>query len=259
MAETAGDPEMEFGSPEMPLLSHLNELRKRLTWIVAGVVVCTVISFAFAGTIFDFLIAPYGSVLRTHSPTEPLESFFKVSLVSGAILSMPIILLQVWKFIEPGLLKQEKRYVFVFLPVATGLFLAGIAFGWFVLIPTAIHFLSTFMSEVFVAEWGSQEYISFATTFLFWLGVSFEMPIVVYFLARTGVIAANVLREQWRFSLVAIAVVAAAVTPTVDPLTMTLTMLPLLVLYVISYGLARIGQKQFERSMAINEAGADSS
>lgn len=236
---------------EMTLLGHLSELRRRLVWVGAGLLVGTLVSFIFAEALLQFLTRPYGDQLQTLRPTEGVETYFKIALASGAILSMPIILLQVWKFISPGLLPQERRYVYFFLPSAMILFLLGIAFAWYVLLPAAIAFLDGFLNTVFITEWTSQEYIGFLTTFLFWIGVSFEMPVIIYFIARVGIVSAVTLREQWRTAMVIIAILAAAVTPTVDPVTMLLTMAPLIVLYVLSLGLARIGQRQFERAMAL--------
>ncbi len=234
------------------ILEHLNELRKRLTWAVLGLVAGTAISFFFAEPLLLFLIAPYGELVQAISPTEPLETFFKVALVSGAILAMPVILFQIWLFVAPALEKSERRFVYVFVPAAFTMFLLGIAFSWFVLLPAAINFLAGFMPDIFLTEWTAREYIGFTTTFLFWIGVCFEMPLVVYLIARAGMVEARTLREQWRVALVAIAILAAAVTPSVDPVTMMLTMAPLLVLYGLSILLARLGQRQFERSMAFD-------
>jgi sec-independent protein translocase protein TatC len=166
---------------------------------------------------------------------------------------MPWILFQVWRFISPGLKKSEKKYVYIFVPSAFLLFLTGVSFAWFVLLPAAINFLSTFMSDIFESRWISREYISFATTFLIWLGVSFEMPLIVYFLARFGIVGPTTLREQWRFAIVGIAVLAAAITPSIDPLTMLLTMVPLLILYGVSILLASLGQRQFSKTVALDE------
>lgn len=234
------------------ILEHLNELRKRLTWAVIGLVAGTVISFFFTEPLLHFLIAPYGDVVQAISPTEPIETYFKVALVSGAVLAMPVILYQIWLFIAPALEKNERRFVYIFVPAAFIMFLLGIVFSWYVLLPAAINFLAGFMPDIFLTEWTAREYISFTTTFLFWIGVCFEMPLVVYLVARAGLIEARTLREQWRIALVGIAVLAAAVTPSVDPVTMLLTMLPLLVLYGLSIGLAALGQRQFQRSMAID-------
>lgn len=248
----------ESGGPQLSLLEHLNELRVRATWALVGVMIATLLSFIFAEQILNFLLSPYaasspdGATLQTLRPTEGLETFFKVSLLSGGILAMPLILVQFWLFISPGLTKQERRYIYIFIPSALLLFGLGIAFAWFILAPAAIFFLANFLSDVFTADWTGQEYISFIVRLLFWMGVSFELPIIIYFVARVGLITAQTLRDQWRVAVVAIAVLAAAITPSIDPVTMLLTMAPLLVLYLLSILLARVGQRQFERSMQID-------
>ncbi|MFQ5400419.1 MAG: twin-arginine translocase subunit TatC [Anaerolineae bacterium] len=257
MSDLTHDPESQEEGPEATILEHLNELRVRLTWVAAILMITTVISFIFAEDLLNFMLVPYAAnaqgaaQLQTLRPTEGIETFFKVALLSGAILSMPFILHQFWLFISPGLTKQEKRYVYVFIPSALLLFALGIAFAWFVLVPAAVMFLANFMPDIFKTEWTGQEYIGFLVTMLFWLGVSFEMPVVVYLVARLGLVTAATLREQWRLAIVAVAVIAAAVTPSIDPVTMLLTMAPLLVLYGLSILLARLGQRQFEKSMAI--------
>jgi sec-independent protein translocase protein TatC len=131
------------------------------------------------------------------------------------------------------------------------LFGIGISFAWFVLVPAAVFFLANFLPDIFRADWQGQEYVSFLIAMLFWVGLSFEMPVIVYFVARLGLVSAKAFREQWRLAIVGIAVIAAAITPSIDPVTMLLTMSPLTVLYGLSIFLARIGQKQFEKSMAI--------
>jgi sec-independent protein translocase protein TatC len=247
----------EFEGGSQTILEHLNELRGYVMWALGGLVIATLISFAFTQPLLDILIAPYGERLQTLSPTEGIETYFRVALVSGAIISMPWILYQLWKFISPGLHDHERRYVYVFVPSATILFLLGVAFAWFILLPSAISFLSTFLPTVFSAEWTSQEYIGFATTFLLWMGVAFELPLIVYFLARFGILSGTSLRVHWRFAIVGIAIIAAAVTPSIDPVTMLLTMLPLILLYLLSIGLAILGQRQFQRSTTIGDQAVD--
>jgi sec-independent protein translocase protein TatC len=245
---------------QMGLLDHLDELRKRLTWSAGFLIVATLISFAFAEPVLDHLLGPYArstaadAQLQTLRPTEGIETFFKVALLSGAIISMPFFLYQFWRFISPGLTRQERRYVYIFIPSAIFLFGLGLAFAWYVLVPAAVFFLAGFLPDIFRADWQGQEYISFLITMLFWVGVSFEMPVIVYIVARVGLVSAQFLREQWRVAVVAISVLAAAITPSIDPVTMILTMTPLLVLYALSIGLARLGQRQFERSMAVEGA-----
>ena len=235
----------------LPILGHLNDLRHRLTWAAGSILLGTIISLVFAEQLLLFLLSPYQGELQVLRPTEGIETFFKVSLLGGVILAMPMVLYQLWLFVAPALEPKEKRYVYLFVPITTGLFLMGIAFAWLVLIPAAVSFLANFMPDVFITEWTGQEYISFILAMLFWLGVSFEMPVVAYFLGRVGLIQAHMLGEYWRFAVVGIAVLAAAITPSIDPVTMILTMIPLLILYVVSIGTTRIGQRQFEREMKI--------
>jgi sec-independent protein translocase protein TatC len=235
----------------LSILEHLNELRIRLTWAAAGLALATVASFAFTEKLLDFLISPYDRQLQTLSPTEGLQTYFRVALVSGITIAMPWMLYQLWRFIEPGLHPNEKRYVYVFIPSATLLFLTGASFCWFVLLPSAIRFLANFMPTIFSAEWTSQEYIGFATSFIVWVGIAFQIPLVIYFLARFGILTPATLREHWRIAIVGISIVAAAVTPSIDPVTMILTMIPLVLLYMLSIGLASLGKRQFDASMAL--------
>jgi sec-independent protein translocase protein TatC len=109
------------------------------------------------------------------------------------------------------------------------------------------------MPTIFSAEWTSQEYIGFATSFMLWLGIAFELPLIIFFMARFGMVTSKMLRQQWRIAVVAIAVLAAIITPSIDPITMLLTMLPLLILYLLSILLAAVGQRQFERTVALDE------
>jgi sec-independent protein translocase protein TatC len=252
MSETSGEIEPGETFQELSILQHLNELRVRLTWAVGALLVGTVISFVFAKDILLFMLEPYGGQLQTLRPTEGIETFFKVALVAGFILAMPVILYQFWLFISPGLTRRERRYVVIFIPATLGMFLLGILFAWFILVPAAVNFLATFMPDVFLTEWTSSEYIGFILAMLFWLGLSFQMPIIVFVLSRVGLVNGPALRKQWRVAIVAIAVLAAAITPSIDPVTMMLTMAPLLLLYLLSIVLAYAGFRRFEQSMAID-------
>lgn len=246
--------EVGEGGRQQTILEHLNELRIRVSYAAIAILITTVISFLFSEQLLTFLMQPYaasnpaGAALQTLRPTEGLETYFKVSLLSGIVLAMPVILFEVWRFLSPGLHAHEKRYVYIFIPSALVLFGLGLAFAWFVLAPAAIFFLANFMTDVFLTQWTSQEYISFIIRLLLWISLAFELPVVVYLMARVGFVTADTLRSQWRIALVGIAVLAAVITPSIDPVTMLLTMAPLFALYILSIGLARIGQRQFERN-----------
>jgi sec-independent protein translocase protein TatC len=232
---------VEGESAVMPLMEHLKELRNRLIWAFIALFVATAFSFIFAKQVLEILIAPMGDTLpQALKPTEVLGNYMKVALICGVTLSMPVLVYQVGRFIAPGLTKQEKRYLFLLVPGATLCFVAGVAFAYFVMLPTAIPFLLGFLSDVVEQRWAIGEYLSFVTSLLFWLGIAFELPLFVYFLAKIGLVNAEMLSRNRKYAVVGIAVLAAAITPTVDPLNMALVMGPLVVLYELGVILARI-------------------
>jgi sec-independent protein translocase protein TatC len=234
MADRVTDNPLERLATEMTLLEHLEELRDRLVKAAAAVLIGTVISTIFTKQILEFLIAPYGQQLQLISPTEGIAVYFRVALTAGVILAMPFLIYQLLMFILPGLESNEKRYIIWGVPSATLLFLAGVAFAWFMLIPAAIGFLSSFLPDVFDADWRSNEYIPFVTSLIFWIGVSFETPLIIFIMSKIGLVTPQFLIRQWRFAVLIIAIAAAMITPTPDPFNMALVMLPLFVLYGFS-------------------------
>lgn len=219
---------------QMTLLEHLEELRNRLIRSAIAVLVCTFLVAAFTNQILALLIKPYGEKLQILGPTEGIAVFFRVALTGGLVLAMPFLIYQFLMFVLPGLEENEKRYVRWGVPVATLLFLIGVGFAWFILIPTAIGFLSTFQEDIFKTEWQSQKYIPFVTSLIFWIGVSFETPLILFILTKVGIVTPQLLLKQWRFAVIIIAILAAMITPTVDPFNMALVMLPLFALYGLS-------------------------
>jgi sec-independent protein translocase protein TatC len=224
----------------MPLLEHLVELRNVLIKSVFALLIGTIVAAIFTPQILQFLIAPYGATLQTIDPTENISIYLRVSIMAGAVITMPIFVYLVWSFIAPGLENKEKRYVLIVVPGATILFLIGVAFAWGIMLPAAIGFLSTFQSEIFKSDWRADAYIPFVTSLMFWIGVSFETPLIIFFLAKLHIVTASMLLKGWRFAIVIIAVVAAMITPTVDPFNMLLVMAPLILLYFFSVLLARL-------------------
>lgn len=222
------------------LFEHLNELRARLFRAIAALVIGVLASAVFTSTILKYLIRPYGQELQVLGPTESVMIYFRVALLAGAILTIPYITLQLFLFVAPGLTRKEKRWVYLALPATTGLFLVGVAFAWFIMVPSALGFLRDFESSIFEADWTAERYIAFITSLLFWIGVAFEMPVVVFVLARLGIMGPRPLIHNWRFAIVLITIAAALITPTVDPFNMLLVIAPLLALYVISIGLAAL-------------------
>jgi sec-independent protein translocase protein TatC len=234
-----GAPDGEAGV--MPLMDHLREFRTRLIRAFIALFITTAASFIFARQVFVILLRPLGDVtVQALKPTEALGNYMKVALLCGVILAMPILVYQLARFIAPGLTKKERRYLFVLVPGATLCFLLGVAFAYFVMLPAALPFLGTFMADLIEQNWAIGEYLSFVTSLLFWIGVAFELPLFVYFLAKAGIIDAQMLSKNRKYAVVAIAVLSAVITPTVDPLNMALVMGPLVVLYEVGVLLARI-------------------
>ncbi len=223
-----------------PLLRHLDELRVRLFKAFFALIITSGISFTFSQQVIEYLAGPIGGIgkLVSIELTENISSFMKVSLLGGFVLAMPVIVYEIMAFILPGLKRKERAWLLVVVPFATILFAAGVAFTWFVMLPTAIPFLTGFMG--ITTQVRPDNYFTFITQMMFWIGICFEMPLVVMFLAKLKIVTARQLVSGWRYAIVAIAVVAAVVTPTVDPISMGLVMAPLLGLYVISIILAAI-------------------
>jgi sec-independent protein translocase protein TatC len=162
----------------------------------------------------------------------------KVSLLGGFVLGMPVIVYQIVAFVSPGLKRKEQIWLLIMVPFAAILFAAGVAFTWFVMLPTAIPFLSNFMG--ITTQVRPENYFEFITQIMFWIGICFEMPLIIMFLAKLKFVTARQLADGWRYAIVLMAIVAAAVTPTVDPVNMGLVMAPLMGLYIISIVLAAI-------------------
>jgi sec-independent protein translocase protein TatC len=213
---------------------HVNELRKRLFKALIGLIVATLISFTVAPMFIDILARPIGGTefLISIEVTENISTFMRVSLLSGFIIALPIIFYQIWAFISPGLYENEKHWLMLAIPFATLLFISGVVFAYFVMLPAALPFLISFMGITTTPR--LINYFTFVTNLLFWVGVCFEAPLIVFILAKMGFVTARSLLKGWRIAIVVIAVVAAVVTPTGDPVNMGLMMLPLTVLYLLS-------------------------
>jgi sec-independent protein translocase protein TatC len=232
--------EEELEEDGMTIWDHLNDLRKRLFIGVVALVVTSGLSFVFASTLIDVLAIPLGGIANFLSieVTENIGVFMRVSLLSGFIFALPIILWEVIGFVVPGLTDQERRYLYTSIPFATALFLAGVAFTYFVILPTSIPYLINFLGIKTTPR--PSYYIEFVTGLMFWVGILFEMPLLMFILAKLGLVTSTMLLKGWRVAVVVIAIVAAVVTPTSDPINMGILMAPLMALYFLSVGLAAI-------------------
>jgi sec-independent protein translocase protein TatC len=229
---------------EMTLWQHLGELRKRLFYAVIGMVVGIIISFILSDYTLSLLASPIGGfeALQSLEVTENIGVFMRVTLLGGFIISLPFTLLQLYLFIAPGLNPNEKRWILRAVPLAFILFLTGAAFSYMIMLPNAIPVLVQFVGPEVLPKW--KNYVDFVTSLIFWSGISFEMPLIAFILSKLGIVSASQLLKGWRVALVVIAIAAAVITPTGDPINMALLMVPLLLLYGLSILLAGLARRK---------------
>ncbi len=225
----------------MSILEHLAELRDRLLKAVIALAVGVVLGTFLTPRLLRLLVAPLGEqVPLAIAPTEAPAVFFKVSLIIGLVVAMPVIVYQLLRFVAPGLKPQERRYIFIGAPVAAVSFAAGVVFAALVLLPAALPFLRGFLGGIVEQRYSIDRYISFVSTVLLWAGLVFETPLVMFFLAKLGVVTSSGFATARRGVIIGAAVVAAVITPTHDPVNMLLIMVPFLVLYELGILLARL-------------------
>ena len=223
-----------LGEIFLAMEEHITELRRRLMIAAAGLVVCVVICFFFSAPIMDYLCRPIGGLdsLTALEITENVSSVFEVALLAGFILAFPLIAYEAFAFILPGLREEEKAVLFRFLPPVILFFLAGVCFAFFIVLPAAIPFLTSFMG--IKTEIRPSDYISFV----------FEMPVIIYIAARLQIVRSSQLLKNWRQAVVVCAVLAMMITPTVDPVNMLLLMVPLIALFFLSILGAKIAERK---------------
>ena len=222
------------------LWDHVEALRIHLLRMVIGLAIGVGISFYFTQNIIEILAGPVGGLknLVAIEVTESIGVFMRVALLSGIALSLPYIAFELWLFVAPGLKPREKKFGLIGIPVAAALFILGMVFCYFILLPSALKFLLNFMG--IHAQLRPNSYFTFVTGLMFWIGISFEFPLVIYVLTAVGFVKPQILAQQWRFAVVIISIIAAAITPTVDPVNMSLVMIPMILLYFVSIGLSYI-------------------
>ncbi len=234
---------------KMSFTEHLEELRNRLIKILIAVAIGFVISYFFSKQLFYFLSLPLLEVLPKENSlifTALPEAFFtylKISLFAGIFIASPYIFYQIWKFISPGLYSEEKKYIFPFVILSTIFFISGASFGYFIVFPFGFKFFIGFQSEYIKALPSLKQYLGFAMKLLFAFGTIFEMPVIMYFLAKIKVINSKILTKNRKYTIVLIFVIAAILTPP-DVFTQILMALPLIILYEISIMVVKYVEKQ---------------
>jgi len=222
--------------PGMSLMEHLEELRKRLMWSLGFLLVGMAVAYAFHVRLYNYVQKPVtdlGLQLNFTHPTDGLNLYLKTSLVGGAILASPFILYQIWLFISPGMYQHEKRYVWPFMSATIGLFLAGAWFGYRWVLPGAIKILVLQFGKAFHPILTIEDYTGFFLAVILGLGVTFELPVLIFFLALFGIVDGKFLLKHFRYAILAIFLIAAIICPTPDPVGMCLFASPMLALYFI--------------------------
>jgi sec-independent protein translocase protein TatC len=228
----------------IPLREHLEELRSRLVKSVIAVVLTTIFSFIFAGEIFKLLRSRAGNITLIYvEMTEMIETYFIVALTSGIVLALPYLVYQLVMFIRPGLTDKERHYLYILLPSVFLCFTAGVLFGFYVLAPPAAEFLISFGNEIATPQIRVGNYISLMTRLLFAIGLCFETPLLMFFLAKIHILNADSLVRYRKIAFIGAFVIGAVITPTFDPVNQTLVALPLYILFEAGILLARIARR----------------
>ena len=221
----------------LSIVGHLEELQKRLWVVIVSVAVASIGGFYFADRLIEWLKRPAGETLPKlafFSPAEAVIAYLKIALSFGIVVSLPIILYELWAFIRPGLTERERRYGLSFVFWGSFLFLSGAGFAYWILLPPSLTFLLSFGSRTLQPVISINHYLSFTSTVILACGVVFEFPLVIFFLTKLRVVTPRLLRKNWKIAFLAMVIIAAIVTPTQDPVNLILMTLPLLLLYEIS-------------------------
>jgi sec-independent protein translocase protein TatC len=234
--------------PQRPLRVHLEELRKRLFIVVLVVLLGASVSVVFFSQIVDLLLVPSqerlsgtgdGRLVYTEL-TELLAVTVKVALLGGFVLALPVTVYQIMMFVAPGLTRRERRLAFLIVPAAPLAFAAGAAFAYSILLPPILRFLLSYGSDIAVPMIRVTNYVNVMVTMVFWMGLVFQTPILMFVLAKTGVVAPNTMAQGRRYIVVLAFVMGAIITPTFDPLNQAAVAAPLIVLYEIGLWIAKL-------------------
>jgi len=254
----------EDPTSKMSFFDHLSELRQRILYSVLAIAVGLCVGLYFAADAFLILAKPMLAALRDAkladkliytSPLGPVQLYITVGLYLGFVLASPIVLHQVWLFLAPGLYRNERRAVITFLCSSVLLFLAGTAFGYFILLPMTLQFLVSIPGP-FTAMISINEYFDMTLVILLGLGLVFQLPILVFFLTLFRIVTPAFLWNNFRYAVLVIAILAAVVTPTTDILTMMIFMAPMLVLYLLSIGVSAAVVSKREKEAGTSPAAA---
>jgi sec-independent protein translocase protein TatC len=234
---------LALASREMSFLEHLEELRRRLIWSVVFIGAAFVVCWMFAGDLYDIASAPIRShpavTLSISRPQDIFSLYVKVTMVAAIFVSAPLVILQAWMFISPGLFPHERRYAIPFVLFASVLFVLGGVFGYYIAFPTAVGFLLDWIVQAHLTPIiDAGEYFNLFFTIIVALGIVFQIPAVIFVLSRIGLVSARSLARQLKYAVFASVVIAAVITPTGDPGNMLIIAAPMVALYIVGIGVA---------------------
>ena len=243
---------------QLSISQHLLELRKRILISGAAVLIGTIAALVFYEDIIELLLRPADQLSSDEGParliytelTEMIGVTVRVSILGGLVLAFPVVLYQAIMFVAPGLTKRERRFLLAFMPGVVLSFIGGVAFGYFVLIPPAVNFLLSWGSDLATPMIRIGNYVSIMVTLLFWLGLVFETPVVMFLLAKLGVVSWRTYAKWRRYWVLVAFILGALITPTFDPVNQGLVAAPLIVLYELGIWLSRFAARSRKQSVA---------
>jgi len=235
---------------EMPLIEHLDELRKRIIFVAAAIFIVAIICFVFINQILAFLTAPAGDLVLIYTtPAEAIMAQIRLAFTAGAILTLPITFYHILAFIMPALRRLEKRTIMPLAIAMNLLFFLGMAFSYYVIFPSALRFFLGFQTDTLQPLFTISSYISFVFSFLISFGVVFQVPVVFWFLGKIGLVSAQYLRKQRKFAILIMAILSAVITPP-DIFSQLLMLAPLLVLYEIGVFMVLLAERKQQQEQA---------
>ena len=248
----------------MPITSHLEELKSRLIRVLIVLAIGFGVCYLFKDWSFRVITKPLVDALPAHSSmifTGLPEAFFihmKIAFFASLFLTAPYTLFEIWRFVSPGLYKEEKKYVLPFVFFSTILFAGGVLFGYFIALPPAFEFFVSFSTDFLKPMISFREYLSLTLKFLLAFGLCFEMPVFMFFLAKIGIVTPQMLSKQRRYAILIIFIVAAILTPSPDAISQILMAIPLMILYEVSIVVTKFAKKKTPRPEENEEAAQES-
>ncbi len=256
-SESNQNPEEEIEVPEdfleMTLQEHLEELRQRILYSVIAIFIALIAAYFLTDRLLQ-TIATQAKVpneeILTITPTEGFVTWLKVLLYIAIAISMPMLVYQLVAFMSPGLTSQERRLVYISLPVVTLFFIAGVLFAFFLVIPRALDFLSNFRTNIFAWNPRASEIVSFYIRLMLGIGIAFQLPIVMFLLSKLHIVSAKRMASARKIAIILVMIAAAVITPTPDPINMMLVAIPIYMLYELGIIFARLAERTDRKNAA---------